>query len=118
MKKLVILGGGESGVGTALLAKMKGFEVFLSDSGNMKPHLKEELNNAAIRFEEGGHSEEEILSADEVVKSPGIPEKAPIIKALRAKGVKMFLKLNLLPDIPRLAKFASRVQTARQRQRS
>ncbi len=103
MKKLVILGGGESGVGTALLAKMKGFEVFLSDSGNMKPHLKEELNNAAIRFEEGGHSEEEILSADEVVKSPGIPEKAPIIKALRAKGVKIVSEIE----------FAARYTTAR-----
>lgn len=87
MKKLIILGGGESGVGTALLGQMKGFDVFLSDSGQLKPNLKEELDKAGIKYEEGGHTEETILSADEVVKSPGIPEKAPIIKALRAKGV-------------------------------
>ncbi len=86
MKKLVILGGGESGVGTALLAKQKGLDVFLSDSGQLKPQHKAELDANHIRYEEGQHSESEILQADEVVKSPGIPEKAPIIKALRSKG--------------------------------
>lgn len=87
MKKLVILGGGESGVGTALLGQMKGFEVFLSDKGALKPNHKLELDKAGIRYEEGQHSEDIILSADEIVKSPGIPEKAPVMKAIRSKGI-------------------------------
>lgn len=94
MKKLIILGGGESGVGTALLGQMKGFEVFLSDSGQLKPQHKEELEKAGIRYEEGGHTEENILVADEVVKSPGIPEKAPIIKKLREKNVHIISEIE------------------------
>lgn len=94
MKRLVILGGGESGVGTALLGQMKGFEVFLSDSGQLKPQHKEELEKAGIKYEEGGHTEENILVADEVVKSPGIPETAPIIKALRAKNVHIISEIE------------------------
>lgn len=94
MKKLVVLGGGESGVGTALLAQQKGFDVFLSDSGALKPNHKAELDAAGIAYEEGGHTEEKILAADEVVKSPGIPEKAPIIKALRAQNVHIISEIE------------------------
>lgn len=103
MSRLVILGGGESGVGTALLAKQKGLDVFLSDSGQLKSEHKAELDVAAIRYEEGGHTEELIVTADEVVKSPGIPEKAPIIKALRAKNVPIVSEIE----------FASRYTKAR-----
>ena len=77
-KRIVILGGGESGVGSAVLAKVKGFDVFLSDAGNIKPQYKETLSKFQIDYEEGGHTEEKILCADEVVKSPGIPEENPI----------------------------------------
>lgn len=81
--KLVILGGGESGVGTAILAKQQGYDVFLSDKGTLKPTYKSELQKRGLAFEENGHTEAKILDADEVVKSPGIPETAPIVKALR-----------------------------------
>ena len=75
-KKLVILGGGESGVGAALLAKQKGYDVFLTDGSSLKEIYRNELLNAGIEFEEGRHTDEKILNADEVVKSPGIPEKS------------------------------------------
>lgn len=94
MSKIVILGGGESGVGSALLAQQKGFDVFLSDSGSLKPNHKEELDNAGIKYEEGHHTESLVLDADEVIKSPGIPEKAPIIVALRTKGVKIVSEIE------------------------
>lgn len=86
-KRIVILGAGESGVGAALLAKQKGFDVFVSDMGGIKQTFRNELRVASIQFEEGQHTEALILNADEVVKSPGIPEKAPLIKSLRLKGV-------------------------------
>lgn len=84
---IVILGAGESGVGAALLAKAKGHTVFLSDMGKIKDSYKKELQENQLEFEEGKHSEEKILSADLIVKSPGIPEKAPIIKKLREKNI-------------------------------
>jgi len=79
-KRLVILGGGESGVGTALLSKKKGYEVFVSDLGYIQSNYKDELEKVEIQFEEGKHSDSLILNADMIVKSPGIPDKAPIIK--------------------------------------
>ncbi len=82
MKKIVILGGGESGVGAAILAKKKGFEVFLSDLSEIKPQYQQLLLENGISWEEKKHTEMMILDADEVIKSPGIPEKAPIIKKL------------------------------------
>ncbi len=82
MKRVVILGGGESGTGAARLAKMKGFDVFLSESGKLKNAYKEVLTKAEIDFEEGQHSEERILNASEVIKSPGIPDTAPIVQKL------------------------------------
>lgn len=84
MSKTVILGGAESGVGAAVLAKVKGFDVFLSDNGEIKPEYKETLDKWGIDYEEGGHTEEKILSADEIIKSPGIPSSVPIIKKLEA----------------------------------
>src|SRR3954452_13622559 len=77
---LVVLGAGESGVGAALLGKQKGYQVFVSDAGRIKEHYKQELIDNGIEFEEGGHTAERILNADEVMKSPGIPEKNEMVK--------------------------------------
>ena len=87
MKRLVILGGGESGVGTALLGKEKGFRVFVSDFGNIKRKYKDVLLHHEIEWEEGQHEALKILKADLVVKSPGISDSAPIVKQLRINGV-------------------------------
>ena len=86
-KKLVILGAGESGIGTALLAKQKGYEVFVSDAGAIKANFQKELEDNAIEYEAGSHNVDRILAADEVMKSPGIPEKSEMVKAIRAKGI-------------------------------
>ncbi|MEZ4882170.1 MAG: UDP-N-acetylmuramoyl-L-alanine--D-glutamate ligase [Flavobacteriaceae bacterium] len=93
-QRLVILGGGESGVGTAILGKKKGFEVFVSDFGKIKEKYKQVLINNGIEWEEEGHSEEKILFADVVMKSPGIPDKAPIIKKLHEKAVKVISEIE------------------------
>jgi len=94
-KRLVILGGGESGVGAALLAAARGYDVFLSDGGTLKPSLRAELQEQGIAFEEGGHSIEKIMNADEVVKSPGIGEKNPIVQQLRSKGTPIIGEIEL-----------------------
>ncbi len=94
MKKIVILGGGESGVGAALLAKKQGFDVFLSDGGKLKDDNKRELTDAAIDFEEGQHTEARIMAADEIIKSPGVPEKAEIMKHVRAKGIHVISEIE------------------------
>lgn len=93
--KLVILGGGESGTGAALLGKKLGYEVFLSDKKNIDEVHKAILVKEAIPFEEGVHTEERILAADLVVKSPGIPDTVPMIKALRAKGIEVISEIEL-----------------------
>jgi len=87
MKRIVILGGGESGVGSAILAQAKGFDVFLSDNGALQDKYKKELVERGISFEEKGHSEELILSADEIIKSPGIPDTVPLIVSAREKNI-------------------------------
>lgn len=87
--KIVVLGGGESGVGAAFLAKTKGLEVFLSDKGMLKENYKNQLIELGIDFEEGTHDEERILNADWVIKSPGIPKKAELIQKLQEKGVRI-----------------------------
>lgn len=94
MKKIVILGGGESGTGSAVLAQKKGFNVFLSDSGTIKPAYREILEKNNISFEEGKHSEDVIYSADEVIKSPGIPEKNPVVKTLHEKGIPVISEIE------------------------
>lgn len=86
-QRLVILGSGESGVGSAILAKQKGYDVFVSDKGAIKEKYKKPLQENNIAFEEGQHTEELILNANEVIKSPGIPEKAELVKKLRAKNI-------------------------------
>ena len=95
MSKIVVLGAGESGAGAAVLAQAKGFEVFVSDSGSIKPKYKAMLDAHGIEWEEGRHSEERILAADEVVKSPGIPDKAPIIQRLKAQGTHIISEIEL-----------------------
>ena len=92
---MVILGGGESGVGAALLAKQKGYDVFLSDGSSLKKEYRNELTEAGIAFEEGQHTEDLILNADEVMKSPGIPEKAAIVKMIRANGIPVISEVEL-----------------------
>lgn len=86
-KRMVILGGGESGVGSAILAQKKGFDVFVSDSGALGDTHRETLKAYGIKFEENGHTEELILTADEIVKSPGIPDTVPIMRKIGEKGI-------------------------------
>jgi UDP-N-acetylmuramoylalanine--D-glutamate ligase len=93
-KRIVILGAGESGTGAALLAAKKGFEVFVSDQGTVKDKYKAELESHLIPFEEGTHTPELILNADLIVKSPGIPEKADLIKKARAKEIEIIDELE------------------------
>lgn len=105
MKKIVILGGGESGTGSAVLARKQGFDTFLSDSGTIKPAYREILEKNNISFEEGKHSEEIIFSADEVIKSPGIPEKNPLIKSLHEKGIPVISEIEFagrFTDAPKI----------------
>ncbi|MBR2437937.1 MAG: UDP-N-acetylmuramoyl-L-alanine--D-glutamate ligase [Bacteroidales bacterium] len=94
MQRVVVLGGGESGTGSAVLAKVKGFDVFLSDSGNLKEEAKALLRKWNIEFEEGGHTLEKIYNANEIVKSPGIPETAPLIVAAREKGIRIISEIE------------------------
>ncbi len=93
-KKIVILGAGESGIGTALLAKQKGYDVFVSDASAIKPNYQKELEDNNIQFESGSHNVERILEADEVMKSPGIPEKNELVKAIRAKGIPVISEIE------------------------
>ena len=96
--KIIILGGGESGVGAALLANKKGMEVFLSDKGSIKDSYKKQLEDAEIEFEEGSHDEERILSADWVIKSPGIPKKADLIKKIKEKGIRLSSEIEFASE--------------------
>ena len=86
-ERVVILGGGESGTGAALLAKVKGFDVFVSDQGSLKEKYRADLTNENIAFEEGSHTSDKVLNASLVIKSPGIPEKAELVKKVRAAGI-------------------------------
>jgi UDP-N-acetylmuramoylalanine--D-glutamate ligase len=94
MKKIVILGAGESGAGSAVLAKKHGFDVFVSDMGEIKEKYREILRSNNIDWEEGKHTESVILSANEVIKSPGIPEKAPVIVSLHEKGIPVISEIE------------------------
>lgn len=93
-KRIVILGGGESGTGSAVLASVKGFEVFLSDFGKIPQNQKDRLDKWNISYEEGGHTMEKILDADEVIKSPGIPDTAPVIKAVKDAGINIISEIE------------------------
>ena len=103
MSRLVVLGGGESGVGSAVLAKVKGYDVFLSDMGKISENYVAMLNKWEIPFEQGCHSEELILNADEVVKSPGIPPTAPMVKKIAEGGIGIISEIE----------FAGRYDTAK-----
>jgi len=94
-QRLVILGGGESGVGAAILASKEGYDVFLSDGGPLKDAYRQELLQLGIAFEEGGHTEEKVLRADEVLKSPGIPDKNELVKLVRARGIPVISEIEL-----------------------
>ncbi len=93
--RLVILGGGESGAGAALLASKKGYDVFVSDTSSLKDNYRSVLKNAGIEFEEGRHDETRILAADEVMKSPGIPEKNEMVKKIRSNGIPVISEIEL-----------------------
>jgi len=97
--RLVILGGGESGIGTAILGKKKGYDVFVSDFGQIKNNYKEVLALNGLEWEEGKHTEELILNADLVMKSPGIPDKSPIVKLLRKKGVPVISEIEFASQL-------------------
>lgn len=94
MALISILGGGESGVGAALLAKSKGFDVFLSDAGTLKENYQQTLRDNEIEFETGGHSLERILGSQEIIISPGIPEKTDIVKAIKAKDISLVSEIE------------------------
>ena len=94
MKRLVILGGGESGIGTAILGKQKGYEVFVSDSGEILKKYKKVLLNNDILFEEKNHTESKILNADVVMKSPGMPETVPLVLKLKEKGIQVISEIE------------------------
>ena len=103
MSKIVVLGGAESGVGAAVLAKVKGFDVFLSDNGQIKDEYAKTLREWDIPFEQGGHTRERLLDADEVIKSPGIPSTAPLVREFAAKGTHIVSEIE----------FASRYDSAK-----
>ena len=103
MSRVVVLGGAESGVGAAVLAKVKGFDVFLSDKGKIEQKYVDELKKWEIPFEEGHHTESLILNADEVVKSPGIPGTVPLVRKLREQGTHIVSEIE----------FASRFDSAK-----
>ena len=94
MERIVVLGGGESGCGSAVLARVKGFDVFLSDRGSIAPKYKSLLEQWNIPYEEGTHTEEKILSADRIVKSPGIPDKAPMVQAAVKRGIPIISEIE------------------------
>ena len=93
-KRMVILGAAESGVGAAVLAQKKGFDVFVSDMGKIKPHYVDLLDRYGIAWEDGGHTEELVLNADEVIKSPGIPEDAPMVLKVKAAGIPIISEIE------------------------
>src|ERR1700684_3675426 len=94
-ERLVILGGGESGVGAALLAVRQGYDVFVSDGGPLKEEYRQTLSENNIAFEEGGHTDTRVLNASEVMKSPGIPEKTDLGKNIRTKGIPVISEIEL-----------------------
>ncbi|MBK6497722.1 MAG: UDP-N-acetylmuramoyl-L-alanine--D-glutamate ligase [Saprospiraceae bacterium] len=94
MKSVTIIGAGESGVGAALLAKKMGMDVFVSDFGSIAEHYKKELTDSNVPFEEGGHDFEKVLVTEVVVKSPGVPEHAPVLRMLKEKGRKVISEIE------------------------
>jgi UDP-N-acetylmuramoylalanine--D-glutamate ligase len=106
VKNIVILGAGESGVGAALLAQHKGFNVFVSDGGVLKERYRKDLNAAGIEFEEGKHTVKQILEADLIIKSPGIADKVDIVKKAREKGVEIIDEIEFASRYTKAKKIA------------
>jgi UDP-N-acetylmuramoylalanine--D-glutamate ligase len=94
LRRMVVLGGGESGVGAAVLAKKQGFDVFLSDASTLRPEYRAVLMQQAIAYEENRHSDDRILNACEVIKSPGIPDEAPIVRKIREQGIPIISEIE------------------------
>ena len=94
MKRIVILGAGESGAGAAVLAKKEGFDVFVSDMSAIKDKYKKLLDDHGVEWEEGHHTEEKILNADEIIKSPGIPKEAPMIRKCMEKNIHIISEIE------------------------
>ena len=94
MKRIVILGAGESGAGAAVLAKKEGFDVFVSDMSSIKDKYKKLMDDHGVEWEEGSHTEEKILNADEIIKSPGIPKETPMIQKCMAKGIHIISEIE------------------------
>ncbi len=94
MKRIVILGAAESGVGAAVLAKKQGFDVFVTDKGQIQSHYKELLDAHQIPWEEGQHTEDRVLNADEIIKSPGIPDSAPMVQKVKAAGIPIISEIE------------------------
>lgn len=103
-RKIVVLGGGISGYGSAILAKKKGFDTFLSDMGKIAPKFRERLDEWGVEYEEGQHTEERILDANEVIKSPGIPDTAPIVVKIRERGIPVISEIEFAARYKGVAK--------------
>ena len=103
-RKIVVLGGGISGYGSAILAKKKGFDVFLSDMGKIADRFKARLDEWSVEYEEGQHTEERILDANEVIKSPGIPDSAPMVRKIREKGIPVISEIEFAARYKGVAK--------------
>ena len=103
-RKIVVLGGGISGYGSAILAKKKGFDVFLSDMGKIADRFKARLDEWDVEYEEGQHTEERILDANEVIKSPGIPDSAPMVKKIREKNIPIISEIEFAARYKGVAK--------------
>ena len=103
-RKIVVLGGGISGYGSAILAKKKGFDTFLTDMGKIAPKFKERLDEWGVEYEEGQHTEDRILDANEVIKSPGIPDTAPIVVKIRERGIPIISEIEFAARYKGVAK--------------
>ena len=114
MKRIVILGAGESGAGAAVLAKKEGFDVFVSDMSIINEKYKKMLDDHQIEWEEGHHTEEKILNADEIIKSPGIPDTAPMIVKIKEKGIHIISEIEFAGPTPIRKWFVSQVLMVRQ----
>ena len=113
-QRIVVLGAGESGAGAAVLALKKGFDVFVSDMSKIKEQYKEMLDSRGIQWEEGQHTEELILNADEVIKSPGIPNDAPMILKIKEKNIPVISEIEFAGRYTNAKMIALREVTERQ----
>lgn len=114
MSRVVVLGGGESGVGAAVLASVKGHDTFLTDCNMLQEEAKAMLERFNIPYEEGGHTKELILNADEVIKSPGIPDSIPIVEEITGNGIPVISEIEFAGRYDKAKKYALLVATEKQ----